>query len=160
MSEQAFASPLPHPFFPEHIDPPLSTKRQKVYCLTISSRPFNISQTTFFLLQQLKGIQKRVPRLIRSAHSISRFSDRYELRGPRFIRFTTKGKNPFGKSNNFWSHYFVSGLPHETSHCFLYSLDDENAFYDKNDPREYFEQCFEKERKIGEGSFGEVGFLQ
>ncbi|VDD85567.1 unnamed protein product [Enterobius vermicularis] len=107
MSEQAFASPLPHPFFPEHIDPPLSTKRQK----------------------QLKGIQKRVPRLIRSAHSISRFSDRYELRGPRFIRFTTKGKNPF---------------------------DDENAFYDKNDPREYFEQCFEKERKIGEGSFGEV----
>lgn len=31
--------------------------------------------------------------------------------------------------------------------------------YNKDDPREYFEQCFEKQRKIGEGSFGEVRFL-
>lgn len=101
-------SPLPRPTFFDHLNPPLSTKREK----------------------QLKGIQKRVPRAVRSVQSMSRFlSERYELHGPHFISFTTKGKTVF---------------------------DAENAHYNKNDPREYFEQCFEKERKIGEGSFGEV----
>uniref|UniRef100_A0A0N5AC12 Membrane-associated tyrosine- and threonine-specific cdc2-inhibitory kinase wee-1.3 n=1 Tax=Syphacia muris TaxID=451379 RepID=A0A0N5AC12_9BILA len=112
MTEPACLSPLPRPTFFEHLNPPLSTKREK----------------------QRKGIQKRVPRAVRSVQSVSRFlSECYELHGPHFISFTTKGKTVFGMLS--------------------YA---ENGHYNKNDPREYFEQCFERERKIGEGSFGEV----
>ena len=152
-------SPLPRPTFFEHLDPPLSTKREKVLCFDLSSCQFSTcSQKVTFLLQQIKGIQKRVPRLVRSVQSVSRFSDRYELRGPRFIRFTTKGKTPFGKLTNLgFTSFFLDSFM--ALYSFLGFLDGENAYYDKNDPREYFEQCFEKERKIGEGSFGEVWFM-
>lgn len=108
MSDQHLPA-LPRPDFFDHLIPPLSTKREK----------------------QLQGVQKRVPKLVRSVQSVGRLlPDSCTIHGPHFISFATGGEKA------------------------IFDLD--NAEYNKNDPREYFEQCFERERKIGEGSFGEV----
>lgn len=87
------------------------------------------------LERQQKGISIRAPRVVRSVHSVGRcLCEKSEFRGPRFITFNSK-KKPF--------------LGHPATRG-------EIKKYNKDDPREYFEQCFEKQRKIGEGSFGEV----
>ncbi|VDM39949.1 unnamed protein product [Toxocara canis] len=81
-----------------------------------------------------KNLQKRastrtVPRVIRTAPAISRiYPRRFPLQKPQFISFKTSSAPALMESRSY------------NARCGL----------------TYFEQCFERERKIGEGSFGEV----
>ncbi|MFH4976632.1 hypothetical protein AB6A40_003341 [Gnathostoma spinigerum] len=72
---------------------------------------------------------RSVPRLVRTAPAVGRvFPRRYALQKPHFISFRSASDSVLEASRT----------------------------YDDSSPETYFEQCFEQEKKIGEGSFGEV----
>uniref|UniRef100_A0A9J2PKL5 Membrane-associated tyrosine- and threonine-specific cdc2-inhibitory kinase n=1 Tax=Ascaris lumbricoides TaxID=6252 RepID=A0A9J2PKL5_ASCLU len=79
--------------------------------------------------ERKRALTRSVPRVIRTAPVGSRFYPRrFSLQKPHFITFKSNSDPVLTKSKSYNER---SGLT-------------------------YFEQCFEQERKIGEGSFGEV----